>query len=77
MDSKKKLDCRGMRCPRPIIEIAKAFKSDIEVDQMIEVVADDPVFLADVRAWCKKTQNELVEFEINEVETRLVLKKVA
>jgi tRNA 2-thiouridine synthesizing protein A len=46
------LDCRGMRCPLPIIELAKAWP-DVEVGELVEVLADDPAAGPDLQAWCR------------------------
>ncbi len=52
------IDARGMMCPRPIIELAKARRRS-EPGTIIEMVADDLAFESDVRAWCETTDNEL------------------
>ena len=54
------LDCTGMRCPRPIIEIARRIGS-VEVGQVVELLADDPAAEPDVAAWCRMRGQELVE----------------
>lgn len=46
------LDCRGMKCPRPIIELAHHL-DDVEVGQIIAVEADDPAARPDVQAWAR------------------------
>ena len=51
------LDCRGMPCPRPIIELAKAFGS-VQPGEVIGVVADDPAARVDVQAWCRMRGQE-------------------
>lgn len=48
------LECRGMRCPRPIVEMAKAMRN-MDSGDMIELLADDPVAKKDVPSWCEKT----------------------
>ena len=55
---KKDIDAKGLRCPRPIIEIAKA-KKELSSGDEIEIVADDPAFEADVGAWCETTGCEM------------------
>jgi tRNA 2-thiouridine synthesizing protein A len=47
------LDCRGMRCPLPIINLAKAIK----VDEEIILLSDDPATLPDLTAWARMTGN--------------------
>lgn len=46
------LDCRGQRCPRPIIELARRI-GDVPVGAAVEVWADDPAARSDVPAWCR------------------------
>ena len=54
-----KLDCSGMQCPGPLVQIHKAMAELAEKDEL-EVMATDPGFVADVQAWCKRTGNHLV-----------------
>lgn len=51
------LDCRGMLCPRPIIELAKAFP-EVAVGDVIEVLADDAAAAVDIPAWCRMREQE-------------------
>ncbi|WP_199521316.1 sulfurtransferase TusA family protein [Jiangella anatolica] len=51
------LDCRGQRCPLPIIELAKRI-GDVEVGQTVTVLADDPAAASDVPAWCRMRGHE-------------------
>jgi tRNA 2-thiouridine synthesizing protein A len=53
------LDCTGMRCPRPIIEIARHL-GDVEVGDLVELLADDPATSPDLAAWCRMRGQELV-----------------
>jgi TusA-related sulfurtransferase len=58
----QKIDAIGMRCPRPIVELAKARRRSAPQD-MVRIMADDLAFESDLRAWCEATQSELVDFE--------------
>ena len=51
------VDCRGMACPRPVIELAKAVEA-VEVGQTVALVADDAAAGADVQAWCRMRGQE-------------------
>lgn len=51
------LDCRGLPCPRPIIELAKAF-ANLDLGGVIGVTADDPAARVDVQAWCRMRGQE-------------------
>lgn len=46
------IDCRGMPCPAPVIELAKAIR-DVPVGEEISVDADDPAAPADVAAYTR------------------------
>ena len=46
------LDCRGMVCPRPVIELARHL-GDAAPGEVIAVVADDIAAGTDIPAWCR------------------------
>ena len=46
------LDCRGLLCPLPVIELAKAWPS-VPVGGTVELLSDDPAAASDVPAWCR------------------------
>ena len=60
MPESTELDCRGMRCPLPIIRLANAME-EVPVGGVVVVVADDPAAGPDVAAWCRMRGQELVE----------------
>ncbi|RJS44870.1 sulfurtransferase TusA family protein [Nocardioides cavernaquae] len=51
------LDCRGLRCPAPVIALAKAL-STVEPGDEIAVVATDVAARVDVQAWCRMRGQE-------------------
>ena len=51
------LDCRDLRCPMPVIELAKHLE-DVEVGQLIGVVAHDVAARVDIPAWCRMRSQE-------------------
>jgi tRNA 2-thiouridine synthesizing protein A len=53
------IDARGKLCPMPIVLLSKAAK-DSAPGATITIQADDRAFPEDVKAWCSKTNNELV-----------------
>ena len=53
------LDCRGLRCPLPVIRLANAI-TDVAVGGVVAVMADDPATRADVPAWCRMRGQEYV-----------------
>lgn len=57
-----RLDCRGLRCPMPIVKLGMAARQ-VEADTDIEVEATDPAFEPDLHAWAKKTGHTILAFE--------------
>jgi TusA-related sulfurtransferase len=53
------LDCRGLICPRPVIELARHLE-DVPVGGVIAVVADDAAAAHDIPAWCRMRAQEYV-----------------
>jgi TusA-related sulfurtransferase len=51
------LDCRGMLCPLPVIELARRLV-DVPVGGTIAVTATDVAARVDVPAWCRMRQQE-------------------
>ncbi len=51
------LDCRGVRCPLPIIRLAQRIE-EVTVGGVVTVVADDPAARPDVQAWCRMRRHE-------------------
>lgn len=53
------LDCRGMVCPAPILELARHI-GDVEVGGLVGVVSSDAAARVDVPAWCRMVGHEYV-----------------
>ena len=69
------LDTKGMKCPLPIVQIAKAVKK-MSPGQTLEICADDPAFSEDVKAWCNMTGNTLDDLSsANDVHTAVITLK--
>ena len=56
------LDCRGMLCPRPVIELARNLHR-VEVGRVIGVAADDVAARSDVPAWARMRAQEFLGAE--------------
>lgn len=66
------LDCRGQRCPLPVIALAKRLPS-VEVGDVIRLLADDPAAAYDVPAWCRMRSQDYLgspEPDVYEVRRR-------
>ena len=55
----KELDCQGLLCPVPIIRTSKAIKQ-MEVGQVLKMVATDPGSMPDMEAWSRQTGHQLL-----------------
>ena len=58
-DPDLELDCRGLLCPVPIIELARHLP-DVPVGATIAVVASDVAARFDVPAWCRMREQDYV-----------------
>lgn len=56
----QQLDCRGMQCPAPILQIAKAARALRGKSALIEILADDAAFPEDIKRWCTSSGATLV-----------------
>ena len=70
------LDCRGMLCPRPIIELAKRI-GDVEVGEVVAVASTDAAARYDVPAWARlRTQEYLGEEPADDGVPRYLVRRV-
>jgi len=54
------LDLKGLSCPLPILRTAKAMKQ-MELGELVEILATDPGSVPDFNAWSKATGHALLE----------------
>lgn len=58
------VDTRGLFCPLPVVKLKLEFDK-IELNQVVELLADDPGVLEDIPAWCRETGNNLLSLKEN------------
>ena len=68
------LDCTGLYCPMPIIETTDKMR-ELEIGQVLEVLADDKGIKTDMPAWCESTGNEFLGIEDEDGEYRVYVRK--
>lgn len=56
------LDCRGVLCPTPVLRISAAIKQ-MEVGEIVELLATDPGAKNDILTWAKKANHDLLKIE--------------
>ena len=59
MSADLELDCRGMLCPLPVIELGKRY-AEVPVGGLVAVLADDVAARTDIPAWCRMRGQEYV-----------------
>ncbi|MEZ5940184.1 MAG: sulfurtransferase TusA family protein [Planctomycetaceae bacterium] len=56
------LDCQGMNCPMPIVEMTKTVR-EMSDGELLEVLATDLAFKLDVEAWSRRTGHIIESLE--------------
>jgi tRNA 2-thiouridine synthesizing protein A len=69
------LDAKGLNCPLPILKAKKALK-DVAIGGILEVLATDPGAVADFVAFCRVTDNALLESTQNGDVFRFLIKRL-
>ena len=68
-----KLDCRGLRCPMPIVRLSQAIRK-LQDGEHIEVEATDAAFEPDLQAWARQLGHAVVSFQAGEVQRAVIQK---
>lgn len=58
----RRLDATGVRCPE-VVDLARDAVEAMQVGQLLEVVADDPVVFLDLPDWCASAGHEVLSME--------------
>lgn len=69
------LDCYGLLCPMPIVKTAQEL-AQMEVGQVLEVIATDEGIKEDLPAWCQATGNEYLGLKETNGEYKVYVKKL-
>jgi len=70
------LNAVGLQCPGPIMKTYKAMEA-LDAGELLEVTASDPAFGRDIRAWAKKTGNDVLSVKAEKGLVIVLLRKVA
>jgi tRNA 2-thiouridine synthesizing protein A len=68
------IDCIGLFCPMPIVKTREAVKGMVR-GQLLRVLSDDPSSEADMKSWCQRTGNDLVDLSKDGAIYRFVVRK--
>ncbi|MCK8059234.1 MULTISPECIES: DsrE/DsrF/DrsH-like family protein [unclassified Fusibacter] len=69
-----KLNACGLQCPGPIMQVYKRM-DEMNRGDILEVAATDPGFASDIKTWCKRTGNTLIDSGKRSNEFYAVIKK--
>jgi tRNA 2-thiouridine synthesizing protein A len=70
----KRIDCTGLYCPEPLFKTREQIDS-IEINEILEVIADDPAAEEDIKRFAKRTGHEIVLFEKKEGTMRFLIRR--
>ncbi|MGC7871319.1 DsrE/DsrF/DrsH-like family protein [Desulfosporosinus sp. SYSU MS00001] len=56
----KSIDACGLCCPGPLMQV-KAAMDTLQQGQVLKILASDPGFYEDIKAWTKRTNNQLID----------------
>jgi CoA-disulfide reductase len=70
----KILDACGLCCPGPLMQV-KAAIDELHDGQILKVTASDPGFYMDIKAWCQRTNNELLDLSKDKGNITAYIKK--
>ncbi len=68
----RELDCSGMSCPVPMLKAKKAI-GELEIGQVLKLIATDPTVVGDMNAWTQRAQHEVVHQDLDAEAKRFVL----
>ena len=68
------LNCKGLQCPGPIMEVFKAAKAANSGD-VLNVQVTERGFSKDIKAWCKKTGHTLESLDEGDIITAKIVIK--
>ena len=68
------LDCTGLYCPAPVFETRKKI-DEMKKDEVLLMMADDPASEEDIKAWTRRTGNELLSINKDEDVFSFLIKK--
>lgn len=59
------VDAVGLFCPMPVVKL-KVELEKVKLNDVVELLADDPGVSEDLPAWCNETGNRLLSIKKNE-----------
>lgn len=70
------IDAKGLKCPGPIVKVADAIKG-LQNGQKVYVEATEDAFYSDIKVWCDRTGNKLLEISFDDGVIKAKIEKSA
>ena len=70
----RELDCVGLYCPEPVFRTRQEIDK-LDVDQILEVIADDPASEQDIPRLVKRLGHQLLEMRKENDQMHFIIKK--
>lgn len=71
----RELDCVGLYCPEPVFRTRQEIDK-LDVDQILEVIADDPAAEEDIPRLVKRLGLQLLELRKEKDQFHFIIKKI-
>jgi tRNA 2-thiouridine synthesizing protein A len=73
-DEIREVDARGLACPMPVIELARAIE-EVAIGARVRLLATDPAAEVDVPVWCRMQRHRLHDRGDDEGATTFVVER--
>ncbi len=70
----KIIDLRGLECPLPVIKTKLALK-ELTEGQILQVATTDPMSVVDLRVFCMRSGNELLDWHEKDDEFEFLIRR--
>ena len=68
------IDVKGLKCPGPIVKVADTVKT-LEYGQKVYVEATEDAFASDIKVWCERTGNNLIDIDVQPERIKATIEK--
>lgn len=75
IEPNRKLDCLGLYCPEPVFRTRMEL-DEMQVGEILEVLADDPAAEGDIRSLVKNLGQEIIGVTRTGKQVQILIRKV-
>jgi TusA-related sulfurtransferase/rhodanese-related sulfurtransferase len=70
----KSIDVCGLNCPGPFVKVKESM-DDLKSGEILKVTSSDPGFYDDIKSWCEKSNNLLIDLNKDKGKVTAFIKK--